>query len=417
MIRTVDIIGSKSFAHRAYICAMLAAEGRGLGADAVFDAVECTLDSDDVEATRGCVKAIAERGSRNDGPLELNAGESGSTLRFLIPVLAALGIEAYIKTRGRLYERPMEDLSRALECHGAKAERAEGRRIHVSGKLAPGDFRLPGDISSQYVTGVLMALPIIGGGSITLTSRLKSGAYVDMTMEVMRAFGVEVTKTEKGFSVPEGSGYTLPERYKVEGDWSQASFFLVAGAVGDSPVAVRGLRADSVQGDRAIVNVIEKFGGRVEPGPEGAFVSKPSALKSASVDIDPIPDLAPPIAVLAAAAGGLSKLRNCGRLRLKESDRVESIVKLLCDLGAGAYSSDDEIMITGIGSGREEGLLLPGGEADAAGDHRIAMAAAVMSLITSGKVEIKGSGAVSKSYPGFFDELEGIGLSDNIVLK
>lgn len=420
-IKQIRIIPSKSYAHRAYICDLLAGPGRA--------GVVCDLDSDDIQATRGCLDKLRESSEL------LEAGESGSTLRFIIPLAGVLGKPVLIKTRGRLQERPMGPFEDELERHGMTIKHLPEGMIRVSGKLTPGEYRLPGSISSQFITGLLLSLPYLDGDSrIILMSHLQSSAYVEITIDVLKSYGIEIRRIEncdtadritgdtdeKGFDIGAGAetaGYAIPggqkyyreSPYVVEGDWSQAAFWLAAGAIGKAPVSITGLDPESVQGDRKIVDVLRSFGARIEI--EKDVCAYPSDLTRAVIDVSEIPDLAPAIACAAAAASGETRLIHAERLKFKESDRIASIVRCLTDLGVAAEGTDNEIIIHGCGAAPA------GGIAETAGDHRIVMMAAVISLITRGKVTITGSSAVSKSYPAFFSELEHAGLAGNILRK
>lgn len=533
--KTIRIIPSKSYAHRAYICDFLAGSD---GSDII-----CDLDSDDIRATRGCLEAIramiratAESENSQDflavdtnkqratdtDQLEnggsvygvwksrlivisqqnpehivvLDCGESGSTLRFMLPLVGVLGISAEFVTKGRLSERPLGDFESELIRHGMEIEHAPGGIIKVSGSLTPGEYLLPGSISSQFITGLLLSLPFLDGDStIKLTTDLQSSAYVDITIDVLRQFGIEIEKIRNkckdtgsvissdcgatakckvtGYVFRGGQKYrrdvSLVGPYVVEGDWSQAAFWLAAGAIGKAPVSVAGLNPEPVQGDRRIVDVLRKFGARIDVSKIGAettdadktdiskigagieetvVTSYPSALSGTTVDVSEIPDLAPAIACAGAAAAGETRLVNAGRLRLKESDRIRSIVQCLNDLGIIASESENEIIIQGCGgqtdgagaecagaddndaecagaecAGADDndtecaGAECAGGRAETAGDHRIVMMAAVLSLIAKDKVTITGSSAVNKSYPTFFRELEQAGMSDNVMLE
>lgn len=413
-IKTVRIIPSKSFAHRAYICDFLAGnQGRG---------VICGLDSDDINATKKCIEGLS------GGAGLIDVRESGSTLRFILPLAGVLGRPVTIKTHGRLSERPMGPFEDELKVHGMKIEHksAAGNEgvpsgrpdapestgiIEVSGKLSAGVFRLPGSISSQFITGLLLSLPYLKEDSeIQLTSPLQSSAYVDITLDVLSEYGVSIEQRNDRYIIKGGQEYHRSRPYTVEGDWSQAAFWLAAGAIGKATVRVEGLNPASVQGDRKIVDVLKEFG--VEIKNVGDFVeASPSALHGITVDVSEIPDLAPAVACAGAAASGETRLVNAGRLRLKESDRIKSIIKCLTDVGVQAEEGEDEIMIHGCGE-----ISPAGGTAETAGDHRIVMMAAVLSLITSGKVTISGSSAVSKSYPTFFKELERAGLMSNCII-
>ena len=385
-VKEVRIIPSKSFGHRAYICDLLAGdEGHG---------VICDLDSDDIRATRSCIEALEK------GEDTLDAGESGSTLRFMLPLAGALGRDAAFITRGRLAERPILPLEEELTAHGMKISHSDNGEIMVSGQLVSGVYRLPGDISSQFITGLLLSLPYLEGDSrIELLSELKSKAYVDITLSVLRDYGVSIEEHGDIYEIKGGQKYSCSRAYEVEGDWSQAAFWLAAGLIGDAPVRVRGLRADSVQGDRKIIEILRNMGGLIEYDDEtSSFTSFPTDLKGAEIDVSEVPDLAPAIAAAAAFAGEDTRLFNAGRLRLKESDRIDSIVGCLTDLGFSAEGSADEILIRGSSG--------TGGTARTYGDHRIVMMAAVLSLSIDGEVRIEDKEAVRKSYPAFFDEFE-----------
>ena len=486
----LTIIPSKSYAHRAYICDFLA------GGDG--SCVICDLDSDDIRATRRCLDKL--RNAYDSSCLDLDCGESGSTLRFMLPLAGVLGADVRFITRGRLSERPLGELEAELIRHGMTIRHLQGRSndirktdkedkadaaeddigegnaiyegtdigiISASGTLSPGIYRLPGSVSSQYITGLLLALPYLNGDSrIELTSELQSSAYVDITIDVLKQYGINVgivrrsdsgdksLKCGSGNSVQENSctddhngicGYVIPggqeyrreTPYKVEGDWSQAAFWLAAGTIGKCPVSITGLNLDSVQGDRKMIDVLRSLGAHIEteklpceknheedsscherPENEGSVSCKseeavitafPSSLKGAVIDVSEIPDLAPAIACAAAAAEGETRLIHAERLRLKESDRIASIVECLNDVGIQAEGTDSEIIIHGSRAPQ-------GGTVETAGDHRIVMMAAVLSLITKGNVTITGHKAVSKSYPAFFEELHGAGLDSRIIL-
>ena len=381
----IRIIPSKSYAHRAYICDFLAG-GSG-------DGVLCCLDSDDIKATRRCLRALG------NGDEDLDCGESGSTLRFMLPLAGVLGKRVRLLTSGKLSERPTGPLEDELMRHGMTIEHPAKDVILASGKLSPGGYRLPGDISSQFISGLMLSLPYLDGDStIEMTSELKSSAYVDITEDVLREYGVVIRRQGDAFLVPGRSSYHRDGIYETEGDWSQAAFWLAAGAICSVPVKVVGLKEDSVQGDRKIVEILRSMGADIRADEEGA-ASYPSGLKGVTTDISEVPDLAPAIAAAAAFAEGDTRLTDAGRLRLKESDRIESIVRCVRSLGGSAEGASDEIVIHG-------GRKLSGGRAETAGDHRIVMMAAVMSLGVQGSVEIEEKEAVNKSYPGFFGEFE-----------
>ncbi|MDD6154682.1 MAG: 3-phosphoshikimate 1-carboxyvinyltransferase [Eubacteriales bacterium] len=419
--KSVEIIPSKSFAHRALICAALAG-GQ--------NTVRCDFKSKDIIATKNCCAAI--RG----GYETMECNESGSTLRFLVPVMGALGRRAVFNAKGRLAERPLSPLREQLEARGMKLSAQGESPIVVEGQLTAGKYRLPGNVSSQFISGLLLALPLLDGDSeLEITGKIESSAYIDITTEVINDFGVDVPYEnvyEGGFSptvddvtrryhIRGGQKYVCPEDYRVEGDWSGAAFWMAAGAIGPEPVTVSGLKLTSCQGDSEILYLLKKFGARVEMTDEGGLyrlTTYPSRLNGIKCDVSEIPDLAPVVALLGACAGGDTYILNGARLRLKESDRLSAIADNLKILGADVEEFEDSLTIHG--SAKKPALPtsgFTGGVTDGVNDHRIVMMEAVASLASSGKVTINGHEAVSKSYPNFFDELKNLGLDDNLILK
>ncbi len=400
---------SKSAAHRVLILAALC----GKACTVRFDGT-----NDDIDATLRCLAALGAVFERTPEGVsfrpavfpgvnpELDCGESGSTLRFLLPVASALG-GARFCGRGRLPERPLEDLVSAMEAHGV---RFEGRRLPltVSGRLSGGEFLLPGNVSSQYLTGLLLAAPLMKEDTvIRLSSPLQSAAYVDMTLEALESFGV---RTEKGpclFRVPGGQGLRPPEScLKVEGDWSGAAFPLCLGALGGD-VEVSGLSLKSLQGDRRIADLLALMGARVQRGEKGLRV-RGGALHALETDVSAIPDLVPVLAAVLMHAQGVSRLYNAGRLRLKESDRLETVRAMVVSLGGSARIEDDSLIITGT-------ARCPGGRVSGAGDHRIVMAAAVAAAACAGPTYISDCEAVAKSYPAFPSDYQTLGGMWNVL--
>lgn len=375
LLGTIAAIASKSMAHRLYICAALA--------DRPTE-ILCGSDSKDIRATRTCLAAMKNGGS-------LPCGESGSTLRFLLPVAAALGRETEFRMEGRLPQRPLAPLDEQLTAHGAQLSRPAPDILRCTGKLTPGSYTLPGNVSSQYISGLLFALPLLDRPStLTVTGPIESAPYIDMTLDALRRFGVDIRVENQTYFIPSG-GYRSPGRAEVEGDWSNSAFWLCAGAVG-APVTVTGLKEDSLQGDRAVLDVLRRFGARVD----GTTVS-PAPLHGIEIDAGPIPDLIPVLSVVAAAASGTTRVVHAQRLRLKESDRIASVLQMLRGLGAEAEETADGLLIRG-------GNRLPGGTVDSCNDHRIAMAAAIGSILCDGPVTVTGAEAVEKSYPGFWSD-------------
>ena len=399
---SVRIPASKSQAHRLLICAAL---GKA--------PVHLTLDgfSDDILATMHCLTALGANIRQApdgllvtpiarvpDGLCELPCRESGSTLRFLLPVCGLLGADAVFLREGRLAERPLAPLDEQLTRHGMTL-RAEGARLYCRGRLTGGDFTLPGNISSQYITGLLLALPFLKEDStLRLTTQLQSADYVRMTEQALDTAGVRLTQRPGGWDIPGGQTACLPAALAVEGDWSSAAFFLCAGALSDAGVTVSGLQRDSAQPDSAVLAVLQSFGASVRWTAEDAVTVRAQPLRAVTVDAGPMPDLIPIVSVVAAAASGETHILNAARLRLKESDRLSSVAQLLTALGGHVRELPDGLIVTG-------GAPLTGGTADACGDHRIAMSAAIAAALCAAPVTVRGSETTSKSYPRFWDDL------------
>ena len=401
-------ISSKSDVHRQLICAALA--------DTATEFAPFT-GSDDIEATLRCLKALGASwealpdggGRLTPGPVReaprLDCGESGSTLRFLLPVAAALGCGAGFSGSGRLPRRRIGPLLEVLAENGCRPD-AEHLPLTLSGRLGSGVFSIVGGESSQYISGLLFALPRLSGDSrIRLTSPLSSKGYVDMTLRTLRLFGVRAEETKDGYFVPGGQRYRSPGRAEPEGDWSNAAFHLAAGAMGD-PVTVTGLDPASPQRDREILALLERFGASVEQR-GGSVTVSPGNLRGQRIDVDQIPDLLPVLAVLGCAARGETVLYNARRLRDKESDRLAAVSGMLRSLGGDVREEADALVI--------RGTALRGGAADGAGDHRIVMAAATAAVLCREPVEITGAEAVSKSYPGFFEDLKALGGCVHVI--
>ena len=398
----VHIPASKSQAHRMLLCA-------AMGENEVT--LRCRGLSKDILATVACLKALGASVDAEGEVLHLRpvsapppglcllpCGESGSTLRFLLPLVGALGASAVFEREGRLPERPIEPLRREL-CRNGMDIRGDGARLYCSGQLRPGAFSLPGNISSQYISALLMTLPLLEGEStLHIEGALESAAYVAMTEEVLRLGGVQTEKTGAGYRIPGGQHCRFAPELSVEGDYSNAAFFLCAGALSERGIRVTGLDPQSRQGDRAIVPLLEEMGAQVAS--DGSSVTvKRDALHGITIDASPIPDLIPVLSVVAAAASGETRVIHAQRLRLKESDRLHSTTQMLRALGAEAEELPDGLVIRG-------GRTLAGGTVDACGDHRIAMSAAVAGGICRGAVTICGSECVQKSYPDFWTDFQ-----------
>lgn len=413
----VPAIASKSYAHRLLILAALA--------DAPTE-IACDTTSADIEATASCLRSLGATVVRTHHgfrvtPLpregcvpraragaQLDCGESGSTLRFMLPVVAALGRGASLTGHGRLAKRPLSPLYEELQAHGATLSPQGEFPLEVSGALWPGRFWLPGDVSSQYVTGLLLAGAALGSPmDIFVSEPVESRGYIDVTMDTLATFGVpvEASKVEASvgpclrLSLP-GQTPATPGEVEVEGDWSNAAFWLAAGALSPEGCTVTGLNLSSRQGDRAALVALAILGARIRQsgGSAGASLTQ---LRGRTVDVSGIPDLVPPLAAVAAYASGTTTFTGAGRLRLKESNRLETIRAAIVGMGGWAEVDGDALVV--------QGRRLSGGVVDAANDHRIAMMAAVAATQATGPTTIRDSGCVAKSYPAFFADFARLG--------
>lgn len=404
---TVWAIPSKSMAHRYFIASALADRG---------SRIRCEGNSEDIEATLRCLGAWGTQITWKNGvcqviPSEVKekeetvrflCGESGSTLRFLLPVAAALGIQGEFYGQGRLMKRPLSPLYEELEKHGCSLSPQGENPLQCEGQLEAGVYRLAGDVSSQYITGLLFALPLLKEESrIQLTSPLQSARYVDMTLQVLEDYGIEIQREPDGYRVPGGQRYRAKAEESVEGDWSNAAFWLTAGALGKEKIDVLGLDLNSRQGDKKIVDLLKQMGASVVCQEERIQVF-PGQLRGIEIDASDIPDLVPVLAAAASVGQGMTRIYNAKRLRLKESDRLKTVSNMLGRLGADIRELEDGLEI----HGRE---CLDGGCIDAAGDHRIAMTAAVAACVCRRPVRILGAQAVNKSYPGFYEDYQKLG--------
>ena len=404
--------GSKSELIRLIICAALCDTPTVIGGFS---------PSDDVSAAISCVRALGAKadidrnvcriipGEAPEGiPPFFDCGESATVLRFMLPVASALLGRGSFTGSGSLPGRPLGALISAMRTGGVSFDR-ESLPLSLSGRLRPGVYELPGNISSQYVSGMLTALAVTPGESrIELTTKLESARYADMTADTLRLFGADVEKTDGGYAVRGRHRLLSPGSAVAGGDWSAAAFFLTAGAIGGR-VTVTGLDPRSPQGDRRITDLLRLFGSTVDAEEGGGItVSRPEGgLTAVRADITDTPDLLPALAVAAAFAEGESVFTGGARLRLKESDRLASVTSLINALGGEARELPDGIAVRG---GR-----LSGGAADACGDHRVVMAAAVAGLFCPRGVRITDAEAVGKSYPAFFEDLALIGGKTDAV--
>ena len=372
---TVTPPPSKSQAHRLLICAALAGEG---------STIHNLADSQDIRATRRCLAELTT--NRRTLP-ELDCGESGSTLRFLIPIALALRGGGVFTGQGRLMERPQKPYFDLFDEKGIRYERKDNV-LTVEGRLTPGEYRLPGNVSSQFFTGLLLALPLLDGPSAIIpTTPLESEGYIGMTLDAMREFGVDIASTRSlppHYLISGGQKYRGAE-VTVEGDWSQAAFWYAANCLGCT-VDVRGVSQYSTQGDRVVESCCLELS---QPG-------------DTEIDMSGCPALAPPVAAAAAVRQGTTRLVNAGRLRIKESDRLAAITAALNALRARVTEHPDSLTIYG----RDR---LAGGTVDCCNDHRIAMMAAIAATRCREPVTLLGAECVAKSYPDFWEHYRMLG--------
>lgn len=368
---SVTVPSSKSMAHRLLICAAFAKNPSYLILSGINEDIAATAEA----LNQICHAVVRTENGFNICPYQydtdsgssnvfINCRESGSSLRFLLPIVGALGIDATFHMEGRLPQRPLSPLWEEMERMGCTLKR-EGSLLHCAGKLRPGHYQMDGSVSSQFISGLMMALPLIEGEtSLEITGNVESRPYIEMTRYLLDLF-------QNG----------CPERIEVEGDWSSAAFWLAANALG-SKISVEGLNEHSPQGDREIVRILPEFD------------------KNCSVSCSDIPDLVPILAIVAAAKKGAT-FTGIRRLRLKESDRVASIIAMVESLGGKAESTENILTVYGTG--------FTGGTVDSFGDHRIAMAAAIAATVCKESVTVLGAECVTKSYPAFWEDYGHLG--------
>lgn len=389
---------SKSLAHRWILAASLAAG---------VSTIKNLAFSEDIEATLRCMEALGARWETAEDGLRVtgiggdrrpfgdlprfDCGESGSTLRFLIPLALTVDQGGIFTGRGRLMERPQQPYFDLFDQRGISYTQEDGV-LTVRGSLSPGEYRLRGDVSSQFFTGLLLALPLLEGPSVVVsTTKLESASYTAMTMGVLERCGIRVrwSPALNGFGVE--PGIYSPFEETVEADWSQAAFWYAAIALG-SNLRLRGLKGQSAQGDAAVV----------------AHYRKLSLAGEVKIDLSDCPDLLPPLAVMAAVRHGTTRFTHAARLRLKESDRLTTVARMLKAIGGAVTEEEDGLTVYGVST-------LPGGTVDGAGDHRIVMAAAVAATRCQGVVVIRGAEAVRKSYPHFWRDYEALGGAVHVL--
>ncbi|MBQ0040525.1 MAG: 3-phosphoshikimate 1-carboxyvinyltransferase [Clostridiales bacterium] len=384
----VIIPASKSILHRYLICSYL---------DDDYDAIRDVekrvgVLSDDVRATRDCLLAIID-GEDKDEVLKLNCHESGTTLRFMVPLVAAMGLAADVIAEDSLVNRPMKAFTDELEEHGAvitdtMSEDGKSRTFHVEGKLEEGDYMIPGNISSQFISGLMLASDKVEGDVwVCIEDELQSSAYVDMTEKVIKAFDM-------------GRGDKV-----IEGDWSNGAMWVVANDILGGRLKVKGLASDSIQGDRQIIDILNEYAIEESIFEMYGDEKHPRTVK---FDVSDCPDLAPVIALRAVKSGLVTVIDNASRLKKKECDRLQAINDILFKLGADIHIgvNKESLVIRGT-----NGESIPGTDEaiDTYGDHRMVMLATMASLLTNQPVKVDGAEAISKSYPTFFEDIKKLG--------
>ncbi|WP_423190430.1 3-phosphoshikimate 1-carboxyvinyltransferase [Alkalibacterium sp. f15] len=407
----VTVPPSKSLAHRAIICASLA-KGRS--------EIKNIQYSDDITATIEGMQMLGAVIQKNEGSLSIegikdyaptqgrtiNCNESGSTLRFLIPLATLFEGETHFTGQGKLGTRPLATYQAIFEKQGLKYESSNTGKLDltVEGSLQPGAYEVRGDVSSQFITGLLLTLPLLGATSeIRMTTPLESEGYVDLTLSMLESFGIhiEFDKERQLFSI-EGNQVYRAQDVTIDGDYSQAAFFLSARALGNL-VSVEGLNERSLQGDRAIVSILEQLGGVQPNNNKGMNIFAEQLTIDQTIDGAQCPDIIPIVALVAALSSGKTKIINLERLRIKESDRLEATQKELAQLGADIEVDGDSLVIKGVDS------LKGNTSVWSHKDHRIAMMLAIASTVCEAPIIIKDTECVAKSYPDFWDIFEQLG--------
>lgn len=402
----INIPSSKSIAHRLIIAAALS---KGISH------IENISYSKDILATIDCLRNFGAEIEENKHSLiikgssgvkakggNLNCSESGSTLRFLIPIALTVDNSVNFHGQGKLIERPLNTYFKIFDEKNIIYSLENGKLpLHLEGKLKSGIYNVEGNVSSQFITGLLYSLPLLDGNSeINITSNLESKGYIDLTIDTLKKFGIDIENKDYKKFLIEGNKTYKPGDFSVEGDFSQAAFFLAAGILGGN-ITCLGLNINSLQGDMEIINIIKKMGGDIKI--EGNDIKAwKSGTHGIVIDVSDFPDLVPILAVIASVSRGETRIINASRLRLKESDRLKAISTELNKLGADVTELEDSLII----NGRES---LDGGAVVSYNDHRIAMALSIAAIKCKNPVIIDESYAVNKSYPGFWEDYKMIG--------
>lgn len=401
---SIQVPPSKSLAHRAIICASLA-RGRSIIRNIEY--------SKDIEATISCMKELGTIIFKHDDYLEIdgtttflknkcemNCEESGSTLRFMIPISLVEFTNVHYIGKGRLGERPLDIYYNIFEKQGIPyLYREKVLDLYIQGRLSPDEFYIPGDVSSQFISGLLFALPLLDGDSIIhITSPLQSKGYIDLTLQMLEMYGIKIEYNNQKFYIKGNQSYKACD-YTIEGDYSQAAFYLVAGAL-DNNIIIKGLNMNSLQGDKEAIDILTRMGCTFVEVQEGYRVEC-KQLVATDIDASQCPDIIPVIALACAKAKGVSRIYNAKRLRIKECDRLSATVEVLRCLGIDVLEKDDEMIITGS--------IINGGIVSSYNDHRMAMMEAIASTVALDNIVIDNKECVKKSYPSFWNHFIELG--------
>ncbi len=412
----INIPPSKSMSHRAIIAASLCNGVSKISNIILSKDIIATIDAmknfgvdiivNDEDELRKMLIITGKQHLTYSG-LPIDCNESGSTLRFLIPFANLLEVEVTYTGQGKLIERPLDAYYEIFDKHEIAYKTTDNKLpLKVKGQLKGGDFHLRGDVSSQFITGLMFVLPLLEDDSrIIITTNLESKGYVDMSLDTLKAFGITIENNNYTEFIISGNQQYKARDYRVEGDFSQAAFWIVAGYIGER-IVCKDININSLQADKQIINIAKAMGANIRQISDTSIEINGGNLKSATIDASQIPDIIPVICVLAALSKGQTTIVNASRLRIKESDRIKSTVSELFKLGADIKEVEDSIVING-------NCCLESGNLISWNDHRIAMAMAIASIRCQGEVEIKGAQAVSKSYPHFWEDFKLLGADIN----
>jgi len=401
---TVKVPASKSLLHRAIIAASLA-NGTSVISNINY--------SDDILRTIEAMKSLGVAFTSENDTLTIvgndnfelsnnliDCHESGSTLRFLIPLLSLASEAVTFTGRESLMKRPLH-LYKSIFAKHKSTFKHNKNNVFIEGALRPGKYVVPGNVSSQFITGLLLTLPLLKRSSkVIITDRFESKPYVDMTIDLLSKFGITITVEDNIYYIKGRQSYVSTD-YRVEGDYSQAAFFACMGVLNEE-ITVTGLNHDSIQGDRAIIAILEGMSANIERIPNG-YTFRKSELTATVVDISQCPDIGPVVTAVASIADGTTDIRNAGRLRIKESDRLDAIQTAINELGGFVLSDADTLTI--VGKAKLDG----DGDIDSFNDHRIVMSVVSIASMCKKPFIIRGADAINKSYPSFFDDFLSIG--------